>query len=152
MHQPGFKPQSANKHTHTRGRTHACTRTQTQARTVSQPLLTLHTSHSHHVRRRRNKLICGCFTWAVLCRSGRKCLEVSFSSYLTEKKVSRCDISPHWSLVKALLPCYCCGSDGYSRHSNANFSLKEAVQLYRQVLWQYIACFCIRIHHKCCGQ
>lgn len=50
------------------------------------------------------------------------------------KKVSRCDISPHWSLVKALLPCYCCGSDGRSRHSNADFSLKEAVQLYRQVL------------------
>lgn len=63
------------------------TQTQTQAHTVSQPLLTLHTSHSRHVRSLRNKLICGCFTWAVLCRSRRKCLEVSFLFHLTKKGI-----------------------------------------------------------------
>lgn len=51
-----------------------------EAHTVSQPLLTLHTSHSHHVHRLGNKLICGCFTWAVLCRSRRKCLTLVSSN------------------------------------------------------------------------
>lgn len=71
---------------------------------------------------------------------GRKCIEVIFAFYLTER-VSRCDISLHSPVTGKSTATLLLLWKWWMLNSNSNFSLNKVVQRYNKALWLQIACF-----------